>query len=144
MRTDLGEARVDSVVAELADARALAVTAQRPDLVERLDGAERRLRTGDATVAVVGEFKQGKSTLVNALLRTDICPVDADLVTAVPTFPRYARPPSAYLQIAMPDGEIAATPVDFGQLRRHITESGGDPAPRGVEVRLDRRLLGAG
>ena len=134
----------EGVLAELADARALAGAAQRPDLVERLDRAAERLRSDDATVAVVGEFKQGKSTLVNALLRTDICPVDADLVTAVPTILRYGRPPSAYLQIATPDGEIAATPVDFGQLRRYITEAGGDPAPRGVEVRLDRRLLGAG
>src|SRR5262249_8954508 len=32
----------------------------------------------------------------------------------------------------------------FAELRRYITEGGGDPAPRGVEVRLDRRLLGAG
>jgi dynamin family protein len=122
---------VDSVVAELADARALAVTAQRPDLVERLDGAERRLRTGDATVAVVGEFKQGKSTLVNALLRTDICPVDADIVTAVPTILRYGDPPAAFV-----DGVA----IDFADLRRHITE----PEARSVEVHLDRRLLGAG
>src|SRR3954465_10664254 len=57
----------------LADAPALAQSAGRGDLVERLDAAVRRLRSEEATVAVVGEFKQGKSTLVNALLRTDIC-----------------------------------------------------------------------
>jgi dynamin family protein len=125
---------VDSVVAELADARALAITVRRPDLVERLDGAAARLRT-DATVAVVGEFKQGKSTLVNALLRTDICPVDADVVTAVPTVLRYGDPPAAFV-----DG----APVEFAELRRHITEPDADPAPRSVEVHLDRRLLGAG
>ena len=38
------------------------------------------------TVAVVGEFKRGKSTLVNALLQTAACPVDADIVTGVPTW----------------------------------------------------------
>jgi hypothetical protein len=138
-----GDAIAD-VLAELADGRALAAAAQRPDLVDRLDRAADRLRADDATVAVVGEFKQGKSTLVNALLRTDICPVDADIVTAVPTILRYGRPPSAFLQVPGPDGAITATPIDFGQLRRHITEGGADPAPRGVEVRLDRRLLGAG
>ena len=82
-------------------------------------------------MAVVGEFKQGKSTLVNALLRTDICPVDADIVTAVPTVLRYGDPPAAFV-----DGVA----VDFADLRRHIT---GTDA-RGVEVHLDRRLLGAG
>src|SRR3954471_13184355 len=122
MRTDLGEARVDSVVAELADARALAVTAQRPDLVERLDGAERRLRTGDATVAVVGEFKQGKSTLVNALLRTDICPVDADVVTAVPTILRYGTEPTVTLLGPAGDGTADPVVVPFDQLSRYVTE----------------------
>ena len=132
------------VLAELADARALAGAAHRPDLVDRLDRAAARLRSDDATVAVVGEFKQGKSTLVNALLRTDICPVDADIVTAVPTILRFGRPPSAFLQIPADDGTLNAVPVDFAQLRRHITEGAADPLPRSVEVHLDRRLLGAG
>lgn len=132
------------VLAGMADARALAEAAQRADLVEHLDRAAERLRAEEATVAVVGEFKQGKSTLVNALLRTDICPVDADIVTAVPTILRYGRPPAAFLQVRGATGEIESVPIGFDQLRRHITEGGGDPAPRGVEVRLDRRLLGAG
>lgn len=129
------------VLAGLAEARALAHASRRGDLVERLDLAAERLRSDEATVAVVGEFKQGKSTLVNALLRTDICPVDADIVTAVPTILRFGRPPAAYLRF---DGEDEPVPIGFEELRRHITEGGGDPAPRGVEVRLDRRLLGAG
>ena len=132
------------VLAEFAAARALAAGAGRPDLVERLDRAADQLRSEDATVAVVGEFKQGKSTLVNALLRTDICPVDADIVTAVPTVLRFGRPPAAFLQVAGADGGLEAVPVEFAQLRRHITEGHADPAPRSVEVHLDRRLLGAG
>ncbi|GAA2610536.1 dynamin family protein [Paractinoplanes durhamensis] len=131
------------VLAELADARALAAAAQRGDLVERLDQALGRLRADDATVAVVGEFKQGKSTLVNALLRTDICPVDSDIVTAVPTILRYGRPAAAFLQVPQDDGALASVPVGFDELPRHIAE--GDKAGvRAVEVRLDRRLLGAG
>ncbi|WP_433383051.1 dynamin family protein [Actinoplanes sp. CA-142083] len=129
------------VLAGLGEARALAEASGRGDLVGRLDLAAERLRSEEATVAVVGEFKQGKSTLVNALLRTDICPVDADIVTAVPTILRFGRPPSAYLRI---DGAEEPVPIAFEELRRYITEGSGDPAPRGVEVRLDRRLLGAG
>ncbi|MCU7727337.1 dynamin family protein [Actinoplanes sp. KI2] len=135
----------------LADARALAQAAGRGDLVGRLDAAAQRLRSEEATVAVVGEFKQGKSTLVNALLRTDICPVDADIVTAVPTILRFGRPPAAFLRL---DGVDEPVPIPFDDLRRYITEGStasapaaeGDvpPVTRGVEVRLDRRLLGAG
>ena len=39
---------------------------------------------------MVGEFKQGKSSLVNALVGREICPVDDDIATAVPTAVRWA------------------------------------------------------
>ncbi|MET0496160.1 MAG: dynamin family protein [Actinoplanes sp.] len=136
------------LLAELDGARRLAAEHERGDLAERLSRAAGRLRAGDVTVAVVGEFKQGKSTLVNALLRTDICPVDADVVTAVPTLLRYGTPPSVTLQVPAEDGTLTPVAVPFDQLRRYVTESGptaeGEPTPRSVEVRLDRRLLGAG
>ncbi|GID92498.1 dynamin family protein [Amorphoplanes digitatis] len=136
------------LLAELDGARRLAAANDRPDLAERLDRAVERLRADDVAVAVVGEFKQGKSTLVNALLRTDICPVDADIVTAVPTVLRFGTPPSVTLQIPAEDGTVNPVGVPFGDLRRHVTEGApvaeGEAAPRSVEVRLDRRLLGAG
>jgi hypothetical protein len=136
------------LLAELDGVRRLASANDRPDLAERLDRAAERLRADDVAVAVVGEFKQGKSTLVNALLRTDICPVDADVVTAVPTVLRFGTPPSVTLQVPAEDGTLSAVGVPFDQLRRHVTEGApaadGTPAPRTVEVRLDRRLLGAG
>jgi hypothetical protein len=134
------------LLAELDGARRLAITDDRPDLAERLERAAERLRVTDVTVAIVGEFKQGKSTLVNALLRTDICPVDADIVTAVPTVLRFGTPPSVTLQIPAEDGTLDPVVVPFDQLRRYVTEesSAGDATPRSVEVRLDRRLLGAG
>ncbi|WP_412735664.1 dynamin family protein [Krasilnikovia sp. MM14-A1259] len=141
-------AAVADLLAEFSDAQRLAAEADRPDLAERLARAARRLGADDVTVAVVGEFKQGKSTLVNALLRTDICPVDSDVVTAVPTIVRYGRPPAVHLQVPGPDGAPTTVPVPFDQLRRHVTEGAGagpdDEPPRSVEVRLDRRLLGAG
>ena len=139
---------VDGLLAELGDARRLAADADRQDLAERLDRAADRLRADDVAVAVVGEFKQGKSTLVNALLRTDICPVDSDVVTAVPTVLRFGRPPAVFLQVSGPDGTLEAVPVPFEHLPRHVIEgapaSDDGAAPRGVEVRLDRRLLEAG
>ena len=42
-------------------------------------------------VLVVGEFKQGKSQLVNALVNAPVCPVDDDIATAVPTVVRHAE-----------------------------------------------------
>ena len=137
--------RTARVRQELAAARRLAAEAARDDLVGRLDAAAARLSAGDVPVAVVGEYKQGKSTLVNALLRTDICPVDADLVTAVPTIIRYGVPPSVVAQLPGPDGGLVAEELTFEQLRDYVAERrDGAPAPRSVEVRLDRRLLRSG
>ncbi|GAA3922356.1 dynamin family protein [Actinoplanes auranticolor] len=135
------------LLAELAGARRLAVAHDRGDLAGRLDRAAAELGRGDVTVAVVGEFKQGKSTLVNALLRTDVCPVDPDVVTAVPTVLRYGREPTVTLQVPSDDGALEPVTVPFDQLSRYVTEAApaaGARAPRSVEVRLDRRLLGAG
>jgi ribosome biogenesis GTPase A len=87
MRARAGVAQSAAVARSLADlgaVRRMAEEARRPDLVIRLDQIRDRLTGEDVPVAVVGEFKQGKSTLINALLRTEVCPVDADVVTAVP------------------------------------------------------------
>ena len=67
----------------------------RPDLVQRLDLTRKRLADPAFHVFVIGEFKQGKSSLVNALLNAPICPVDDDIATSVPTAIRYGDPPAA-------------------------------------------------
>lgn len=66
-------------------ARKAGLACDRPDLVERLDELADRLTKPDSSALVMGEFKQGKSSLINALLATAICPVDDDLATTVPT-----------------------------------------------------------
>jgi hypothetical protein len=130
------------LLAELAGARRLAAAHDRPDLVECLDRATTQLRTGEVTVAVVGEFKQGKSTLVNALLRTDVCPVDPDVGTAVPTVLRYGKQPSVTLRVPAADGTLESVVVPFEQIAVQVTAAA--PTARDVEIRLDRRLLGTG
>jgi hypothetical protein len=74
-------------LAELAQARG------RDDLAERARGIAERLADTAITVVVAGEFKQGKSSLVNALLGHDLCVVDDAVATAVPTFVRHAERP---------------------------------------------------
>ncbi|MEK7425696.1 MAG: dynamin family protein, partial [Actinomycetota bacterium] len=54
----------------------------RTDLAERASIAAARLKRPSTVVCVVGEFKQGKSSLINALLGQPVCPVDDDLATS--------------------------------------------------------------
>lgn len=138
-----GRVRAARWLADIDRVARVAAGADRADLVERLDRARARLVAEDVPVAVVGEFKQGKSTLINALLRTDVCPVDVDVVTAVPTIVRYGVPPAVLVH---PTDE-GAPPMDvpFERLREYVTEGEADGQRlRAVEVSLDRRLLRGG
>ena len=106
-----------ALVAAIDVGDTLAVSRDRPDLTERLAGVRAMVEQRAVTVAVVGEFKRGKSTLVNALLQTAACPVDADIVTGVPTLVRYGEraagdraPPAAGRPRGDPGGRAARGP----------------------------------
>lgn len=87
----------------------------RPDLARELALVRERLLDPAFTVLVIGEFKQGKSSMINALLGTPVCPVDDDIATATPTFLRWADGWSAAVY-ASPGNE----PVDIAELRTEI------------------------
>jgi GTPase SAR1 family protein len=117
----------------------------RPDLGDRLTIAKRTLADPAIRIVVVGEFKQGKSSLVNALLGASVCPVDDDIATAVPTYIRHGSEAKAELLF---DGDPPRRePVAINDMRRHIVE--GAPAAAagrviGVEVQIPRKLLAGG
>lgn len=127
----------------------------RPDLAKRLERAATSLAEPSVPVVVVGEFKQGKSSLVNALVGANICPVDDDVATAIPTSVSYGEEQRAELVF---EGEPPARePIDLGDVRRWVVES--DPVtaavepepsdasrgrPVGAEVTLPRKLLSGG
>ncbi|HYA89401.1 MAG TPA: dynamin family protein [archaeon] len=80
-------------VAELADsfgAREIAAAART---------AAERTSEGRFHVACVGQFKRGKSTLVNALVQRPVLPMGVPPVTSVPTLIRYGRSPSARVRL---------------------------------------------
>lgn len=57
-------------------------------LLARLDDLQARLDEGLLRVAALGQFKRGKSTLLNALLGAPLLPMGVTPVTALPTFIR--------------------------------------------------------
>jgi hypothetical protein len=114
----------------------------RPDLETRLRRARERLLDDQVRVLVVGEFKQGKSMLVNGLVGAPACPVFDDLSTTVPTAVRHAETATVTL---VRGAERTEVPVD--QLARYASEQGnaGNHERLGqVEVGLPRPILAEG
>lgn len=60
-------------------------------ILDRIERSIEKLRSESFTIAVVGEFSTGKSTLINALIGRNLLPVAAKICTAVPTTIREAR-----------------------------------------------------
>jgi GTP-binding protein EngB required for normal cell division len=123
---------------------------EREDLVERLTGARHLLSDTAVTVYVVGEFKQGKSSLINGLLTTPVCPVDDDIATAVPTKVGYSqtvRAVASFESAAGGDASPWTEDVPVGEIASYVTESGNPGNQRrlrSVTVGLDRPLLASG
>jgi len=117
----------------------------RDDLAERLRSARSTLTDPGIHVVVAGEFKKGKSSLVNALLGAAVCPVDDDAATAVPTYIRYGQQVEAELIHA--GDPPRREPVPFDQVRGHVVAEGdGEPPTQhaGVLIRLPRTMLAGG
>jgi hypothetical protein len=131
----------------------LAKTGERPDLGRRLEQTRRRLLDPSTRVMVVGEFKQGKSQLINALVGAPVCPVDDDVATSVPTVVRYGDKPSAILIAPQggggADGEqtLVRRNVSIDELAAYVAES-GNPGNRqrlvAAEVFIPRKVLAGG
>jgi len=121
----------------------------REDLAGRLAASLQRLSDPSIRVLVVGEFKQGKSSLVNALIGAPVCPVDDDVTTSVPTAVGYGDEVTvtAYHDPGGQGGPPRAERIDLADLAEHVSEA-GNPANvrrlRAVEVALPRDLLRRG
>jgi hypothetical protein len=129
----------------------------RPDLEARLRQTRARLLDDRIRVLVVGEFKQGKSMLVNALVSAPVCPVYDDVATAVPTVVQFAEEPvlTVVRQHDGADGPVeqrtTRSDVPLPELSEavaaHVSEShnpGNRQKLHHVEVGVPRHLLQAG
>jgi GTP-binding protein EngB required for normal cell division len=103
--------------------RLLEQIASRNGLVEfrtRIDAITARLEEDSFEVALFGRVSSGKSSLLNALLGTNVLPVGITPITAVPTKIRYG----ATLRAAVSYGDGRSGLVSLEEFRRLVTEQG--------------------
>jgi hypothetical protein len=102
-----------------------------------------RVAAGRFYVACVGQFKRGKSSLINALIGESVLPVGVVPVTSVVTMIRYGRQRTARVRLA--GGEWHD--LDPGALAAYVSEA-ENPENRkqvdGVEVLVPSPLLASG
>jgi predicted GTPase len=81
-------ARPDRAATQLerADLALVAAVGRESPLVARIRALRQRLENEHLQLAVLGQFKRGKSTFINALLGADLLPTDVIPLTAVATF----------------------------------------------------------
>jgi len=101
---------------------------------ERLAGLTARLDEGRFHLAVLGQFKRGKSSLLNALLGEPLLPTGVLPLTAVPTVLRYG--PERRVQVTGHGGQledVRGTADKVAEvLRRYVTEEGNSANRLGV------------
>ena len=102
-----------------------------------------RLKDGRFYLACVGQFKRGKSTLLNALVGERLLPAGITPITSVPTIVRYGAPKGA--RIRLRDNEWRE--VDPATIVDYVSEESNPENHRGiaaVEVFCPSLLLASG
>lgn len=100
--------------------------------VETADRLSARVGSERFRVMILGEFKRGKSTLINALLRAEVLPSEASPCTAVINEVKWAEEKRAVLHFRKPlPDRHAPLPPDA---RRHLERHRGDAPPMDISV----------
>jgi len=103
----------------------------RQGLVEfrsRIDSLVSRLEDDNLEVALFGRVSSGKSSLLNALLGTNVLPVGVNPITAVPTKLRYG----VSLRASVTYGDGRSEIVSVEELSKLVTEQGNPGNQRNV------------
>lgn len=85
---------------------------------ELIDDVLKRIANDSFDIAIVGEFKRGKSTLINALLGKDVLPTD--ILPCSATLNRITYNVSPLVKIEYKDGKFEEIPVD--KLPEYVTK----------------------
>ncbi len=107
------------------------------DYLSEFESLRERLIAGQFRLAVLGQFKRGKSTLLNALLGDQLLPTDILPVTAIPTFIGHGEETAVLVTFAGDESAVSFDPAsgqslgDF--LNEYVTEAGNPENYRKVE-----------
>ena len=97
---------------------------------EELSQIRERLTKHSFAVGVMGEFKRGKSTVINSMLEKEIMP--ADILPCSATMNRVTYDLHPHVELRMRDGSVRSIAV--GELSSYVTKLTSDNESRAAEV----------
>ncbi len=123
--------------------------AERIDLGERIDAAKSRYEDHGCNIVVVGEFKMGKSSLVNSIVNAPLSPTDDDVATAKPLQVHYADEPKASVvyKLGEDDDENRVREIEIEEVESYVLEPPSAPDANIaalVRIGLPRKLFSSG
>ncbi|WP_448384038.1 dynamin family protein [Desulfosoma sp.] len=98
-------------------------------VIQRVDELSEKIRQSAFYLVVLGEFKRGKSTLVNAILKDNILPTAVVPLTSIVTMIRYG--PEEEILVHFKDGK--KLPIERRALADYVTERGNPDNAKGVD-----------
>ncbi len=119
------------------------------EILDRLSALQSRFDQDLLRVAVIGQFKRGKSTLINALLGASVLPTGVTPVTALPTF--ISAGDSTRIRVEFRGGKspiVASVAAEIPRLlERYVAETHNPQNRLGVEsvsIEVESRFLDEG
>ena len=129
--------------ADLSDLAELATELGAKRIASTARTIANRISEGRFYVACVGQFKRGKSTLLNALIGRAILPAGVIPVTSVPTILRFGTIPDARLRLQ--DSDWTAISID--DIEQYVSEEKNPENVKGIaalEIFVPCQLLASG
>ncbi len=135
VRDQFADAELDSSLGELADK----LVSLEKSLIDYLaEQREHQDGLGLLTVSVIGDFNSGKSTFINALLGTDMCPVGDEPTTASVTYFVHGDQ-ERIEQVSEDETRVLLNKTKYHALASHKKE--GDSEPRTFRISINSPVL---
>lgn len=91
-------------------------SAGKDETIKQINHLFTRIASNNVSVVVCGEFKRGKSSLVNALIGEDLCPVDDCITTASVSLIKYGTKAKVIRHFIDSSNQMVSEIVDYNQI----------------------------
>jgi len=118
-----------AILARVANVRQVAEERKDANAVSELAALDEKLSTNRFYLAVLGQFKRGKTTLINGLLGADVLPVAVVPLTSIITMLSYGERPEVTVHFL--SGETR--PSQMEELEQYVTERHNPENRKGVK-----------